>query len=1029
MQKKRMISVTERVNAIIEKRGYCTWGAARNIIDSLGDRTNNAFSIEQGMTQLMGLLTMAQFTQGMRENQEKLGMSDATRKNQEFKDQALTRDFSGYMFFNLPTVMTSGSKEKLDTLISSALNDSNKKDDFSGTRDAFTKLLEMNGDIFNLPRGRNTTKAVIIEEFWDYYKRNIPSNVIDDMIRSTLDLITTCIHEMEQEGFVTQSRHNLITLSNQFNLDISKDQTIEAIEWWLLFNYKKNQIIQPFFWKAIVGETMPTEWSLFLHEVDRFRNAPPGQSAKLLYEDSLLVHMGVVESHPPMDEWLDNKKQLINSKFTKAVIAGYTTKSEMLTAVDVGESLVNEVKSHLSLADFAHMGSDIENIIHMMNAKTALRALIVGPSGSGKTSLIEVCAQAAGKKIMTVKRSSLLCRWNGGGELDMMRKRARLYENCILCIDPATVWLTGSKEYNETLSTLRESMSGTRSLTTEIWVVDGLENIDSETVKMFDLIVNVGVMPMVYRQKLAETYFDNEIAKQLARVCSYPQEIVSSIEWSKSTGRKDWMHLSARLTTLQQSSIKAKEHDGTLPVQLFPPKMGGVGFEDVAGLPELVKKARRVIGSMRDPERYKAMGVSPPKGILLTGGPGCGKTHLARAMAAEAGVSMLLADSAAMARDPKTISSVFAEARRQSPCILFLDELDAIGTKAKGAMGASPDPERQAILNRLLTELDGFEGLDGVLVIGATHRSELLDEALVRSGRLGVHFKINEPTRKERQAIWEHYAKKVQCSDTINWERIGRISAGMTPADISQAVKMAALQTIEEDQDLVGAAQIRRAIDEILWGDECLNIPMHEDELWRTSVHEAGHALLAWRNRSDIERVSVKPRNSSLGFVSTLPEEGRYGKNPGDILSQIAMFFGGMCAEIVIFGEHSNGNTQDLLMARRIARNAIRSAGMNESVAPAGIENSVIEPSPSETTLHLVEQEEREMLRNMRTQTLAWLEQHKTILQEFAQHLMKEREIDGEEATLWLDQHMPTEARKGKTVYGHELSQAAKNWL
>ena len=327
-----------------------------------------------------------------------------------------------------------------------------------------------------------------------------------------------------------------------------------------------------------------------------------------------------------------------------------------------------------------------------------------------------------------------------------------------------------------------------------------------------------------------------------------------------------------------------------------------------------------------------------------------------------------------------------------------------------------------------MTELDGFEGLDGVLVVGATHRADLLDDALVRSGRLGVHFKIEDPTRQSREAIWKHYASKVQCADTINWERLGRISAGMSPADIAHAVNMGALRAIEEGEDKTGMKHLRDAIDETLWGDDMDDLPMVEDELWRTAVHEAGHALLAWRNRSDIERVSVRPRKSALGYVRTIPEEGRYGKNPGNIVSHLAMLFGGMGAEQVVFGDHSTGNSADLAMARAVARKAIRVSGMSDHCAAAGVADG-FETHVSETTLAKIEEAEETMLRDMRNQAIAWLSQHQHILEAFARHLMEQRELDGEEAMAWMDQNMPSGEQEAPRAVGLGLGQAAKAWM
>jgi cell division protease FtsH len=477
---------------------------------------------------------------------------------------------------------------------------------------------------------------------------------------------------------------------------------------------------------------------------------------------------------------------------------------------------------------------------------------------------------------------------------------------------------------------------------------------------------------------------------------------VALARWTKATGTTSWTAMAARLGGIQQAELANKESMGLLPLSIHAPKPGHPGFADVVGQDSGVKRALKVISVLRVPDKYKKMGAAPPKGVLLTGGPGCGKTHLARAMAGEAGVSLLLADCAAMARKPELISAVFTEARRQAPCLLFLDELDAIGTVAKGAMGGSPDPDRQAILNRLLTELDGFEGMDGVMVIGATHRSELLDAALIRAGRLGIHISLNAATRVERVAIWKHYAKHVNVADAVNWERIARISSGMTPADIAQAMNVAAMSAVEDGSDRVGTAHLVAAVDEALWGGSEHEIPMQEQERWATAVHEAGHALLAWRCGQEIDRASIRPTHTALGWVRTIKEEGKYSDSQGDVLGAITMVFGGLAAETVVFGQHGSGVSEDLTTARAMVRRAIRRLGMSPD-APAGFPHGVLEPIASDAWTQRVELLETELLRTLRAQAVAWLTQERELLEHLAQALLTAGELEGEEIQALIE--------------------------
>jgi len=699
-------------------------------------------------------------------------------------------------------------------------------------------------------------------------------------------------------------------------------------------------------------------------------------------------------------QWLMGEVSMFGESKLANLFLFYPTSAALLEGLAWGSRVPLDCTTALAPEDFSFLGQDWTNLVALVKASAPMRALIVGEGTCGKTSLVKAVCKAAGVNAVSPEGGKS---WSHTWSYALTSIHTQAASGCseVAVLDSMDAVLGLDKDDNALMVTLRSRESRSQMRMPEIWVVQSFACLNAQALAGFDLVVRVGAMPLARRIDMAKGLFPEEMAKRVAQSCATPGEIQSLARWSEVTGQTDWTCLSTRLSSVQQAIALSKKSAGELPVTIFPPQANHAGFSEVVGQDRLVQQARCAIGGLRDPDRFKELGGKVPKGILLKGGPGMGKTHLARAMAGEAGVPLLLADSAAMAQSPELIGAVFAEARRQAPCLLFLDELDAVGTSARGAMGGSPDPQRQAILNRLLMELAGFTDLDGVLVVGATHRAELLDSALVRSGRLGLHMHLEEPTRHSREALWRHYAQDIKCADVINWERLGRISAGMTPADIAQAVNHAALMAGSEDCRCVGYKHFVEAVDQVLWKGDEVELPMLEDERWRTAVHEAGHALLAWHAHQDIERVSIRPRSIALGFVRTLPEEGRYGMEPANIVAQMAMVFGGLAAETVVFGNHSTGVSSDLQQARKLARLAVRSAGMEKEL-PAGTPG-FFEPEMSQAMMVQAEGLEIKMLNRLREAATGWLRNHVDVLKRFAQLLVEQREMDGQEVQRWLD--------------------------
>jgi cell division protease FtsH len=556
----------------------------------------------------------------------------------------------------------------------------------------------------------------------------------------------------------------------------------------------------------------------------------------------------------------------------------------------------------------------------------------------------------------------------------------------------------------------------------EAWLVNSLENVPESVTSLFDLVVHIPTMPLADRIVMARRLMGDELCEKVAQAATLPGEIANMAHWAKRVGVNNWNALSGCLLGVQRARMAQRKDAGQLPVQLYPPGTSKHGFEAVIGEDRNVARAKELSEALKRPDAYKKMGITPPKGLLLLGAPGTGKTHLARAMAREAGVNLLLADAAALAETPDAIHAVFNEARKQAPCILFIDEIDAI---AAATEKRAPDPKRQSILNRLLTELDGFEALDGVLVIGATHRSDLLDDAVTRAGRLGHSIMFKLPEREQREALWKHYTRNMPVATEIDWHRVGRSSTGMSPADIAQGANEAGLRAVRDGCDQIQLRHLLSAIEEMLWGEYSDHMPIAQSERWRTSVHESGHAMLGWHHRIEIERACVRPQGQALGFVRWIPEEGRHSQRQGDLVAQLNMLFGGLAAETVILGSHGTGSSSDLMKVRMTVSAAIRGEGMHTQF-PAGVYHIPGEPSPSLARSQQAEKVEDELIAGAHAQTLAWLTAHKEVLHKLAELLMEKRELDGNEIQVFLDKALGEGARAPQEQAHLTLAQAAR---
>ena len=372
----------------------------------------------------------------------------------------------------------------------------------------------------------------------------------------------------------------------------------------------------------------------------------------------------------------------------------------------------------------------------------------------------------------------------------------------------------------------------------------------------------------------------------------------------------------------------------------------GIKFADVAGEDEAKENLQEIVNYLHDPTRYQNIGAHMPKGVLLVGPPGTGKTMLAKAVAGESNVpffsmsgsefvEMFVGMGASKVRD------LFSQAKEKAPCIVFIDEIDAIGQKRSGGGQYGGNDEREQTLNQLLTEMDGFEDNSGVIILAATNRPESLDPALTRPGRFDRRVPVELPDLKGREAILRVHANKIKLAEDVDFGVVARMASGASGAELANIVNEAALRAVRDNCKLVTQADLEESIETVIAGYQKKNAILTDQEKWIVSYHEIGHALVAARqtNSAPVQKITIIPRTSgALGYTMQVEEGNHYLMNKEEIENKIATLTGGRAAEEVVFGSITTGASNDIEQATKLARAMLTRYGMSDTFGMVALE-------------------------------------------------------------------------------------------
>ena len=442
-----------------------------------------------------------------------------------------------------------------------------------------------------------------------------------------------------------------------------------------------------------------------------------------------------------------------------------------------------------------------------------------------------------------------------------------------------------------------------------------------------------------------------------------------------------------------------------------PSTDGGIRFADVAGEDEAKDNLQEIVNYLHDPSKYKAIGASMPKGILLVGPPGTGKTMLAKAVAGEANVPFFSISGSEFVEmfvgmGASKVRNLFDQAKEKAPCIVFIDEIDAIGQKRSGGQYGGND-EREQTLNQLLTEMDGFDGNNGVIILAATNRPESLDPALTRPGRFDRRVPVELPDLQGREAILKVHAKKVEHEDNIDFLAVARMASGASGAELANIVNEAALRAVRDGRTKVTQSDLEESIEVVIAGYQKKNAILTDHEKWIVSYHEIGHALVAacQSHSAPVQKITIIPRTSgALGYTMQVDEGNHYLMNKEEIENKIATLTGGRAAEEVKFGSITTGASNDIEQATRLARAMLTQYGMSDEFDMVALETVNNQYLGGDTSLACSAGTQAEIdrlvisiVKKQHEKATGILNEKREKLDELAKYLYEKETITGEE--------------------------------
>ena len=511
---------------------------------------------------------------------------------------------------------------------------------------------------------------------------------------------------------------------------------------------------------------------------------------------------------------------------------------------------------------------------------------------------------------------------------------------------------------------------------------------------------------LVNRLKASGAEFSSEIQEQMSPVLPFLLTWLVPILFFVGIGQLMSKRMMSKFNGPNSMLFGGKSSGAKVYVK----SSGGIKFADVAGEDEAKENLAEIVDYLHDPGKYQHIGAHMPKGVLLVGPPGTGKTMLAKAVAGESNVPFFSMSGSEFVEmfvgmGASKVRELFSQAKEKAPCIVFIDEIDAIGKKRDGQLGGND--EREQTLNQLLTEMDGFEDNTGVIILAATNRPESLDPALTRPGRFDRRVPVELPDLKGREAILKVHAKKVKLADDVDFQKIARMASGASGAELANIVNEAALRAVRDGRKCATQSDLEESIEVVIAGYQKKNAILTDQEKWTVAYHEIGHALVAAKqsHSAPVQKITIIPRTSgALGYTMQVEEGNHYLMTKEEIENKIATLTGGRAAEEVMFGTTSTGASNDIEQATKLARAMITRYGMSKDfdmVALETVNNQYLGGDASlacsAETQAEIDRQVVSLVKNQHQKAIQILMDNREKLDELARYLYQKETITGEE--------------------------------
>jgi ATP-dependent Zn protease len=842
------------------------------------------------------------------------------------------------------------------------------------------------------------------------WKRWFESALESDIV-SVIDESANKWHAWEKQRYQYEKTsslyHNGMALSH--NLGLSERQ---CLGWMLLEQVLYAQVYSCAGMSGSTQNAMNNLWTSafntmnihrFLGIINQALHLPDKTLESLFYSDSPLVKKGFLPDLASFDfSKMRQVKDFIEHVhcqpiITRVLFTPVDNSQEMLFSV--ATPYINKTEA-LPLSSWPDAQMDIEKAQMSLSQNQFPKILIYGLSGAGKSSLIT----------SLLKNTSLPyhkmgwvpnfedTRHSYGEEKKNMHSTInaslfllKSHIDNVLIFDGNTSFME-----NEDNKKIIEHVLYEKELA-QIWVVDNLNKINADIFNLFDMAIYVGEMNSAKRLEMARKFFQSEdIAYRISQSTRTPGDITKLANWCMMSSDYSWKNISHFLSTRHRLNYSAKGADTLLKEVAIDPDL-----VELAGYPEMEQLLQDLADYFNHPDSYRKMGAKIPKGILLTGESGTGKTHFAKHLTTRIGLPLYMVDTSRLAHDISLIAATFDQARQKAPCILFMDEIDSL-INHPAEFGAL-NLDKQKVLNAFLNQLDGIHSSEGVLVIGATHRDFKPDPAATRAGRLGQHINLSMPHEEARKAIWMAHLKNRPVALSVDYDNLAQMSSSFSAAEIAEAINRASIQAAKERRQAIEHHHLSDACDEIFWGNPDNNMVLSEEEKEGTAIHETGHALIAMKNGFQVQRITVRPRNSALGAVQWQLKEGEWTFSREKLIARIELALGGIACEKAMFGFFKNGGTSDLRYTQQLLHHMLMKSGLGDTFG-LSYHTSDEQGFWSEQRKVQLEMEERTILEQAMNNCCQWLEENKNLVMSMAHSLKNEREISGKKLLSWKEQ-------------------------